>query len=369
MNAVFGNLVGDGSFGNVYVVKQPPAQKLCYDIAVKRINIATADTVERRAVAMELTVASMVKHAGLINTLKVIVNAKFAYMFMPLAQNTLRDLTAKAEDEKELPLSNADDIFKQVLKAIKYLHKCGIVHRDIKSTNVLVDMNGKILLCDFGLSGRVNTPDTRTHLGNRIYTAREVYEIEYKYDTASDVYSAALLRVEMEKGLEGVKLYVVSRLLVPMPPPMFDLTLRMLEEEDRKQRPSAAQVLAELGEPEEEYSQPLPTEAQFADKYEQFLKGLLEQPTVCPVSFWLRNKFQVRSGTLERLCGSKSMTWESFRDMNLKEFRSDPDYRTDYRKLLRAKRKLSTTANILQAQQDVRDFAQGKKTGGDTDSD
>ena len=370
MNAVLRKKVGSGSFGDVYVVNC-----CACEIAVKTIETAVANTAEREAMAMELTVCSMLKHDALIETKKVIVQPKRVHICMKLATGTVRELTEKAQNTGELPLPNADFIFKQVLKAIKYLHACGIVHRDIKSSNVLVDNDGNILLCDFGLSGRVNTLDRRTHFGNPIYTGPEVYQTEngsrvYEFDPLTDVYSTALLRVETQGGDEAVLRWALHRLLAfessrKMQPKMYDLISRMLEYEDRKQRPSAAEVLAELGEKDEEYLETLPTEDQFTVKYQYFRNALLEKPTVCAVSFWIRKKFQVRSDTLERLSGKKSMTWESFRDMKLKEFSSDPDYF----KLLKAQRRLTTTAGISKAQEDVRNFAKDNKPEDDTDSD
>lgn len=64
-------------------------------------------------------------------------------------------------------------LFLQVLTGLSDLEKLGIVHRDVKPTNLLMNANGQIKLCDFGISGRLDPaePDFEGSVGTNHYLA------------------------------------------------------------------------------------------------------------------------------------------------------------------------------------------------------
>lgn len=71
----------------------------------------------------------------------------------------------------------------------------GYMHRDIKPSNILVDNHGHLLLSDFGLVCKFNTPK-RSAVGTIYYMAPEVIEHKY-YDSACDIWSLGLVLFEM----------------------------------------------------------------------------------------------------------------------------------------------------------------------------
>ena len=112
------------------------------------------------------------------------------------------DLRALVSLKGKLPENDARLYLAEVLVAIDELHKNGIIHRDIKLDNILLDREGHIKVTDFGLSkeGLFEKKLTYTMLGGgRSYQLPEVLA-EAPYDKSVDLYLYGLLAYEMLTG-------------------------------------------------------------------------------------------------------------------------------------------------------------------------
>lgn len=66
-------------------------------------------------------------------------------------------------------------IFKQIIEALQYIHSKGIVHRDIKLDNILIDLQNNIKICDFGVSKKIKRGDSmHDQCGTPAYIAPEI---------------------------------------------------------------------------------------------------------------------------------------------------------------------------------------------------
>ena len=95
----------------------------------------------------------------------------------------------------------------EMVEAISYLHKNGIIYRDLKPENVLLDAQGHIRITDFGLSkhGLAHSQQTFSFCGTPEYLAPEVI-LGKKYNQTVDYYGLGLLIYEMHTGYNPYKI-------------------------------------------------------------------------------------------------------------------------------------------------------------------
>eukprot|EP00051_Salpingoeca_urceolata_P027638 m.482487 g.482487 ORF g.482487 m.482487 type:complete len:791 (-) comp22555_c0_seq1:1286-3658(-) len=110
---------------------------------------------------------------------------------------------AVALKPKHIPADVLQFIMHETLAALLYLHKCCVIHRDLKGQNVLMCADGRVKLVDFGVSANMkNSKEMRnTFIGTPYWMAPEVIacdsQIENLYDMRSDVWSLGITAIEM----------------------------------------------------------------------------------------------------------------------------------------------------------------------------
>jgi len=101
----------------------------------------------------------------------------------------LRDKTIKLSWKRIVNLAI------ETCRAIAYLHSRGVVHRDLKSQNLLVDNNWRVKICDFGFARAANPKEYMTLCGTDEWMAPEIMLGE-KYDERADIYSFGMILTE-----------------------------------------------------------------------------------------------------------------------------------------------------------------------------
>jgi hypothetical protein len=155
-------MVGRGGFATVWRARSLGGPSRGRDVAVKIIPVYSAS--ERSRALREGQIAEGLRHPNIVETLEVIPGDHEIYLVTEFVQGMPLDDAARDYDIDELV-----DALAQILEALVYAHGEGIIHRDIKPQNALVDSRGRVKLTDFGVAYRAG--DTRlTRVGYAVGT-------------------------------------------------------------------------------------------------------------------------------------------------------------------------------------------------------
>ena len=196
------SLLGRGGMGAVYRARHT---KLHRNVAIKVLlpdlvsDPAFAERFEREARAL-----ASLSHSGIVGVHDFGHAGGFFYLVMQYVEGaSLRDLLAQGK----LTTRDVLAFVPQLCDALQYAHDHGIVHRDIKPENILVDLDGKVHVADFGLAKMTGNerPDiglTRTQqvLGTPLYMAPEQIGAAGSVDHRADLYSLGVVLYEMLTG-------------------------------------------------------------------------------------------------------------------------------------------------------------------------
>jgi len=193
--------IGKGGMGEVWSARH---EILHRPVAIKAMasDLARDPEFEERFLDEARAQASL-QHPRILGVTDFFREDGVYYLVMSLL--TGRSLDERiAEVSGPLPLGEATRIASDLLDALDYAHQRGIIHRDVKPSNILVDGNGNAHLTDFGIALLIGS-DRRTRtgsssLGTPYYMSPEQIRNPKKIDHRTDVYSAACVLYEMLTG-------------------------------------------------------------------------------------------------------------------------------------------------------------------------
>jgi eukaryotic-like serine/threonine-protein kinase len=155
-------MVGRGGFATVWRARSLGGPSRGREVAVKIIPVYSA--AERSRALREGQIAEGLRHPNIVETLEVIPGDHEVYLVTEFVEGMPLDDAARDYDIDDLV-----DALAQILEALVYAHGEGIIHRDIKPQNALVDSRGRVKLTDFGVAYRAG--DTRlTRIGYAVGT-------------------------------------------------------------------------------------------------------------------------------------------------------------------------------------------------------
>jgi tRNA A-37 threonylcarbamoyl transferase component Bud32 len=190
--------IGTGGMAAVYKAYQPAMDRY---VAVKVIasHFARDEKFQRRF-RREARAVAQLEHAHILPVHDYGEAEGRPYLVMRfLEAGTLKDRMAQGP----LPLSEVNRIIGQVGGALDYAHRMGVIHRDVKPTNVLLDAEGDAFLTDFGLAKMMEASAPLTETGVGIGTPTYMSPEQgkgAKVDSRSDVYSLGIMLYQMVTG-------------------------------------------------------------------------------------------------------------------------------------------------------------------------
>ena len=172
-------MVGRGGFATVWRARALDGSRRGLfrggrEVAVKVIPVYSGQ--ERSRALREGQIAEGLRHPNIVETLEVIPGDLEVYLVTEFVRGVPLDVAAQRYSVDEIA-----DALVQILEALSYAHSQGIIHRDIKPQNALVDGRGRVKLTDFGVAYRAG--DTRlTQVGYAVgtpgYIAPEILDGE-----------------------------------------------------------------------------------------------------------------------------------------------------------------------------------------------
>ncbi len=191
--------IGEGGMGQVFLASNPAIGQL---VAIKMLNPRYGNNPElRERFRREARMLSEMNHPNIVKFLNYVENDEGVYLIMEYVEGlTLEDYI---HSKNGLLVENkAVPMIEKLLSAFSYAHMRGIVHRDIKPNNIIIDPHGNPRILDFGIAQIISdvSDDRRERkAGSTAYMSPEQV-LEKHADMRSDIYSLGVVMYEMLTG-------------------------------------------------------------------------------------------------------------------------------------------------------------------------
>ncbi|KAG6527690.1 hypothetical protein ZIOFF_009816 [Zingiber officinale] len=194
------NKIGQGTYSTVYRAHDLLTGKI---VALKKVRFVNMDPESVRFMAKEIQILRRLDHPNVMK-LEGIVTSRMSgnlYLVFEYMEHDLTGLAARPDLNFTEP--QAKCYMKQLFEGLAHCHSRGVLHRDIKGSNLLIDSNGILKIADFGLATFFNS-DPKQQLTSRVvtlwYRPPELLLGATTYGVAVDLWSSGCILAELLAG-------------------------------------------------------------------------------------------------------------------------------------------------------------------------
>ena len=193
----YGRVIGRGAFGKVNIGLNILTGRI---VAIKSFNKKNlVNESAKNKILYETNLMRGLWHPSVTKILETFECENYMLIIMEyISGGNLQNFVKK---RRKLCEKTAKILFRQIIQGIRYIHSRGIVHRDIKLENILLDLNNIIKICDFGV-GKLIKPNTilKDQCGTPVYMAPEILKGNGYKGFPVDVWSAGVALYIMLSG-------------------------------------------------------------------------------------------------------------------------------------------------------------------------
>ncbi|KAK7272540.1 hypothetical protein RJT34_29198 [Clitoria ternatea] len=192
--------IGQGTYSNVYRARDLEQRKI---VALKKVRFDNLEPESVRFMAREIHILRRLDHPNVIK-LEGLVTSRMSCSLYLVFEYMEHDLAGLASHPGlKFTEAQVKCYMQQLLRGLDHCHSCGVLHRDIKGSNLLLDNNGILKIADFGLASFFD-PNQTQPLTSRVvtlwYRPPELLLGATYYSTAVDLWSTGCILAELYAG-------------------------------------------------------------------------------------------------------------------------------------------------------------------------
>ena len=196
---VLGKQIGQGAYA---VVKEGINKTNNCKVAIKVYEkYKLLDAQRKKCVTREVAILKKISHPNIVHFYEVVDNPKQMYLVFELIKGKSLCSYVRSKDGKKLDDKEARNVFTQVVSGIEYCHSLGILHRDVKLDNILIDESHNVKVIDFGFA-TIEQPNTqlKSFCGTPSYMAPEIVLKKPYNGKPADVWALGILLYALVTG-------------------------------------------------------------------------------------------------------------------------------------------------------------------------